>query len=93
MLKGVPFWVLCGDDACTKSQKELVKAVKAEHLDVRSDKVLWGSDDVSVGAPTMPEAQAIKAAVEKASGGVLKVTTVVAPHALFDLAFGKITEQ
>jgi len=38
-------------------------------------------------------AHGVMAAVEKASGDVLKVTTVVAPHALFYLAFGKITEK
>jgi hypothetical protein len=91
MLKGAPFWVLCGDDACTKIQKELMKAAKSEHLDVKSDRMLWGSDNVSVGAPTKPEAEAIKAAVEKASGGVLKVGTVVSPHIMFYLAFGKIS--
>lgn len=86
-------YVLCGDPSCKKIAKELVYAGATHDLNVKSDVLLSGSDNISVGAPTGPEADAIKKAVESASGGKLQVAFEFFPHQQYYISFGAIVSD
>lgn len=87
------FGVYCADEACTKIARSLVKAGKAKGFTVDYEVPLTSMNNLQVGAPTEAEANKIKAAVEKASDGKLKVDTVFAQGQLYYISFGHIAKD
>ena len=83
--------IYCGDQACTKISRTLVAAGNAlKSVKMDYEPLLAGADNLQVGAPTAEEASKMADAVEKASGGVLKVTDAFGKAQGYYLSFGHI---
>jgi rhodanese-related sulfurtransferase len=79
--------------ACTQISQALVKAGRARGITVNYEALLGGANNLEVGAPTDAEATTLKIAVEKASGGALKVADTYGKSQSYYLSFGHIAED
>lgn len=85
--------ILCASPACKGITRELLKAAKEAHLDVEQDTSATAlPEGLTVAAFAIADGAALKAAIEKSSGGALKVRDVMAPYGETYISFGALPE-